>query len=268
MNPCTTDGIVYWQFATFPTHGRLQHAIFSRHGGQSQPPFHQLNLSVSVADDPTTVMANRRRAYGLFGRDNHTIVHAHLVHGRTVARVTQADNGRYVPHVDGLITNEPGCALAMNFADCTPILLYDPVQHAMGLGHAGWKGAVLDLPGAMVQAMQQEFGSQPADLLAGIGPCIGLDRYEVDEPLVGEVQAAFADWQTLLVRPAHQPNGRYHFDLAAANHQRLLDAGVQQIELSGLCTATRTDHFFSHRAERGKTGRFGSIMVLPIPSEQ
>ncbi|HRQ38857.1 MAG TPA: peptidoglycan editing factor PgeF [Chloroflexota bacterium] len=262
------NGIVYFQFESLAGNGReahdgrIQHAIFSRQGGVSPAPFHSLNLSVSVKDDPAHVFANRRRAYGLFGRDNDTAVHAHLVHGNTVTCVTGANNGDYTPHSDGLITNEPGCALTMNFADCTPILLYDPVNHAIGLGHAGWKGAVVDLPGAMVRAMQRAFGTNPADVWAGIGPCIGWAQYEVDEPLVGEVQTAFRDWTQLLRRPDGRGNGRYHFDLPAANQQRLQEAGVRPIELSGLCTAERTDLFFSHRAEKGKTGRFGAIFVL------
>jgi polyphenol oxidase len=255
-------GIVYFEFESFGGNGRIQHAIFSRQGGVSLPPHDSLNLSVSVPDEKTAVYTNRAKAFGLFGRQNHTVVHAHLIHGSDVARVTQANNGTWVERVDALITNEPGCALTMNFADCTPILLYDPVRHAIGLGHAGWKGAVVDLPGAMVRAMQREFGSQPADLRAGIGPCISWANYEVAEPLVSEVKAAFPEWQTLLMKQDDGGNGRYHFDLPEANRRNLVRAGVQQIELPGLCTADRTDLFFSHRAEKGKTGRFGSIFVL------
>lgn len=256
------DGVVYFEFESLARHGRIQHAIFSRQGGISQPPYDSLNLSVSVPDQRTAVYANRATAFGLFGRQNDTVVHAHLVHGNSVERVTQANNGTWVEHVDALITNEPGCALTMNYADCTPVFLYDPVQQAIGLGHAGWKGAVVDLPGAMVRAMRQQFGSDPAQLVAGIGPCIRWENYEVDEPLVGEVKAAFAEWETVLQKPGGKVNGRYHFNLPEANRQNLMRAGVQEIELSGFCTAARTDLFFSHRAEKGKTGRFGTIFIL------
>lgn len=262
MNQLSQNGIVYFQFESFPANGRVQQAVFSRQGGQSPAPFDGLNMSVSVPDDKANVYANRAKAYGLFGRQNETAVHAHLVHGNEVAVVTQANNGQHVPHVDGIITNERGCALTMNYADCAPIFLLDPVQGAIGLGHAGWKGAVVDLPGAMVRAMTKAFGSNPADMLAGIGPCISWAQYEVDEPLVSEVKEAFADWDTLLMRPEEKDNGRYHFDLAEANRQNLHNAGVRQIELAGLCTAVRTDLFFSHRAEKGKTGRFGTIFIL------
>lgn len=272
-----TTPVPFFRFAGWPENGRFQHAIFTRQGGVSPTPFASLNLSVSVPDEKTRVYANRRRAYGLFGRDTDTVVHAHLVHGRDVGRATQANNGTWLPEVDGLITNEPGCALTMNFADCTPILLYDPVNEAMGIGHAGWQGAVKDLPGALVAAMRQEFGSDPAQLLAGVGPCIGPCCYEVGEVVITAVRAAFTDPESLLLesgdwrletgdsdqQPAtsSQQPVRY-FDLPEANRRNLQRAGVRQIEMSGLCTACRTDLFFSHRAERGKTGRFGAIMVL------
>lgn len=261
------QGIDTFQFEQWAKNGRLQHAVFGRQGGVSQPPFASLNLSVSVADEAANVYENRRRAYGLFDRDTDSVVHAHLVHGNRVARVTSAHYGEWLPQVDGLITNEPDCALTMNYADCTPIFLYDPVQHAIGLGHAGWKGTVLDVAGEMVRQMTAEFGSVPADIMAGIGPCIGVGWYEVGEPVITAVRQAFAEPHSLLVPPPNGPvNGsdgsRPHFDLVEANWRNLRRAGVAQIERPFLCTATRTDRFFSHRAEQGKTGRFGTIMIL------
>lgn len=254
------DGIVYLQFEGLAGYGRVQHAVFTRQGGLSEAPFASLNMSVSVPDDKARVYANRRRAYGLFGRENHSVVHAHLVHGNAVARVTPDNQGRLVPQVDGLITNTPGTALTMNFADCAPIFVYDPVQHAIGLGHAGWMGAVVDLPGAMVRAMVHEFGSRPQDLVAAVGPAISVAHYEVGEPVISRVRAAFADGDSLL--PQGPGQRRPHFDLAEANRRNLARAGVVAIELSELCTFDRSDLFFSHRGENGRTGRFGTLFVL------
>jgi YfiH family protein len=260
MEPLYHNGLPYLRFSTFPANGRLRHAVFTRQGGVSPAPFESLNLSVSVADDKENVYANRRRAFGLYGRNTHNVVHAHLVHGNEVARVTQANNGSWVGPVDALITDEPGCAMTMNFGDCAPILLYDPQQHAVGLGHAGWKGAMVDLPGAMVRAMQREFGSRPESLLAAVGPCIGPCCYEVGEAVISAAHKAFDDPQTLL--HARQEFEGPTFDLPEANRRNLQRAGVRQIEMSGLCTACRTDLFFSHRAEKGRTGRFGAIVLL------
>ena len=256
----------FLQFESLVGNGRFQHAVFTRQGGVSPAPFDSLNMSVAVADDNQNVYANRERAYGVYGRSTQTLVHAHLVHKADVARVTQADNGTWVSESDALITNEPGCGLTMNYADCTPIFIYDPVHHAIGLGHSGWQGMMQDVPGAMVRAMQAEFGSEPARLLTAVGPCIGACCYEVGENVVTAVHAAFKKPDDLLRdAPNGTPvaqGGRPHFDLPEANRRNLQRAGVQHIEMSGLCTACRTDLFFSHRAEKGKTGRFGTLFIL------
>jgi YfiH family protein len=222
-------------------------------------------MSLSVPDEEANVLANRAIGYGRFGRTNETLVHAHLVHGAEVARVSSADYGRYVGPIDGLITDERGCGLSMNYADCAPIFLYDPAHEAIGLGHAGWQGAIKDLPGAMVRAMVTEFGSDPADIVAAVGPCIGPCCYEVDEPVIGLVRERFAEQETLLlpVPEGKVDQGRPYFDLPEANRRNLVAAGVQKVEMSDLCTACRTDLFFSHRAEKGKTSRFGTVFILP-----
>jgi YfiH family protein len=273
------DDLHYFRFAELPHNGVAGHAVFSRRGGVSAAPFDSLNLSLSVPDERERVYANRRRVYSQFGRDTDTVVHAHLVHGAAVARVTQADNGGWVEHVDGLITDQLGCVLTMNFADCAPILLYDPRRRAIGLGHAGWKGAVVDLPGAMARAMTAEFGSDPADLVAAIGPCIGPCCYEVGGEVIDSVRAAFTEPDRLFRRqttddrpqPKEEPSAdrsplvrRLFFDLPEANRANLANAGVKSIELSECCTACRTDLFFSHRAEKGRTGRFGVVFALGL----
>lgn len=272
MKSYAHDNLHYFRFETLPGNGAsngtpaVDHAVFSRRGGHSIAPFDSLNMSMSVPDERDRVYANRRRVYGLYGRDTDTVVHAHLVHGADVARVTQANNGTWVEHVDGLITNQPGTVLSMNFADCAPIFLYDPRRHAIGLGHAGWRGTMVDLPGAMVRAMTAQFGSDPADLVAGIGPCIGPCCYEVGEEVIAAVEATFMEPDTLF-RPLTGDDrltaaGHRFFDMPQANQRNLANAGVRNIETSGLCTACRTDLFFSHRAEKGRTGRFGTVFAL------
>lgn len=251
-------GVPYLRFETFPK--TLAHGVLTRQGGVGKSPFDSLNLSSSVADQPTDIDTNRDRAYGTFARKTDTLVHAHLIHDRHIGRVTQANQGEVVPYVDGLITNDPGCGLTMNFADCAPILVCDPKKQAIGLGHAGWRGTVADLPGAMIRAMQAAFDSRPEDLLTAVGPCISSEIYEVGDEVINAVREAFPEEADQLLIP--QPNGpRPHFDLPQANRINLERAGVHFVELSGLCTGSRTDLFFSHRAEKGKTGRFGVVMI-------
>lgn len=267
MKQYLIDQIPLFRFESLPTNGVMEQAVFSRQGGVSPAPFTSLNLSVSVSDNAANVFANRGRAYATHGRTNGTLVHAYLIHGTKVAQVTSSHNGQYVGPVDGLVTNEPNCGLTMNYADCSPIFLFDPINRAIALGHAGWKGAVNDLPGALVKSMQQHFDSDPTSLLAGIGPSIGPCCYEVDEPVLAMVRSNLRDAESLLISDSDcndalsTPEHRY-FDLPEANRRRLQDAGVKHIEVAEECTACRTDLFFSHRAERGNTGRFGALLIL------
>ena len=254
------NGVPYWTLNSLQRPG-IAHAIFGRHGGVSLAPFATLNLSSAVGDNPAHYAENRRRAYGVFGRGEQSLVHAQLVHGADVVRVGTADHGRVMPRVDGLITNQVGCGLTMNFADCAPIFVYDPEHHALGLGHAGWGGAVADVPGALVRAMQAAFGSRPAALLGGIGPCIGAAVYQVGEPVIAAVRRAFPHHADELLIP-QQGQERPHFDLRRANELNFAHAGVSQVESTASCTATQTHDFFSHRAEHGQTGRFGVVFIL------
>jgi YfiH family protein len=261
MQAINRNDLPIFCFDSIPASGRVRHAVFTRQGGVSRPPFDSLNLSVSVPDVEEDVYANRARAYDLYGRANHTLVHAHLIHGAEIAVVNQADQGHYIGPVDGLITAQPGCGLTMNYADCAPIFIYDPHQQAIGLGHAGWKGAVADLPGALVRAMVHAFGSRPSQLVAAVGPAIGSCCYEVGQPVLSAVRGAFSEAEELLSLAPGRDDKRY-FNLPLANARRLIAAGVDRVEMSDLCTACRTDLFYSHRAEGGRTGRFGAIFVL------
>ncbi|MCZ7541852.1 MAG: peptidoglycan editing factor PgeF [Anaerolineae bacterium] len=166
---------------------------------------------------------------------------------------------RWLARADGLVTDRPGLALAMRFADCAPILLYDPAHHALGLAHAGWRGTVLGAGVSALRTMTDAFGTRPQDVQAAIGPSIGPQRYQVGEEVVAAIAEAFGRTDGLIRRA---DDGSAYLDLWAANWLALQRAGVTQIEVAGLCTATRTDEFYSHRAERGRTGRFGVIAAL------
>jgi hypothetical protein len=147
----------------------------------------------------------------------------------------------------------------MRFADCVPILLFDPVRKVIGMAHAGWMGTVHGVPRAAVEAMQARFGSVPADIRAAIGPSIGPDHYQVGPDVVVQVRQAFgADTPGLLTVNA----GTMFFNLWAANSLTLEKAGVKKIEVAKICTACGTGEWYSHRAEKGRTGRFGAIIAL------
>ncbi len=252
------DEIVYFTFGSLE--GELTHAIFTRRGGVSPAPWASLNLGGTVGDDPARVRQNRLRALLTLGLEPASVYDVWQVHGVEVA-IAEAPRPPDVPHLqaDVLLTDKPGVTLMMRFADCVPILLYDPVHRAAGMAHAGWLGTVSGTVRAAVQAMQQRYGSQPADLRAAIGPSIGPDHYEIGPDVIARVRSAFGEAASDLLAAR---DGRVYFDLWSANRKHLEAAGVTEIETAGLCTACHTDDWFSHRAEKGRTGRFGAVVTI------
>jgi purine-nucleoside/S-methyl-5'-thioadenosine phosphorylase / adenosine deaminase len=161
---------------------------------------------------------------------------------------------------DALITNKHDVTLLMRFADCVPIFLYDPVKQVIGIAHAGWMGTVKKIGLKTVQKMETVFGVNPGDVLAGIGPSIGPNEYEIGDDVIEAVRVAFPDdVEDLLLK---KQNGSVHLDLWSANRLALIEAGVARIEIAGISTAAHTDDWFSHRAENGKTGRMGALIAL------
>ncbi len=209
-------------------------------------------------------MERRRAFYAAYGYAPERVVGAEQVHGDVVARVSAEDGGRgalrrddAIPGADALISNTPGFALVMFFADCLPILFSDERHRAIGLAHAGWRGTVRDIACRTVRAMVDAFGTDPADLRVDLGPAIGGCCYEVG-PEVADLFRAIDPAAVVDRAP------RAHVDLIAANRSLLERRGVpaSAIHESGQCTACRVDTWFSHRAERGNAGRFGAIIGL------
>ncbi len=256
------DGLRYFQFERLAAQAGLVHAVFTRRGGTSPAPWASLNVGGTVGDDPERVRANRQRAFRAVGREPASMHDVWQVHGAEVviAAAPRLPNTPY-QKADVLLTDRPEVTLFMRFADCTPILLYDPPRRVVGLVHAGWQGTVKGAVRAAVQAMVQHFGSRPSDLLAGIGPAIGPDHYEVGPEVVQQVRQAFGEKSPNVLR-LNVHSGRYHFDLWEANRLWLEASGVQQVELAELCTACHVDDWYSHRAEKGRTGRFGALIAL------
>ncbi len=252
----------------------LLHGFSTRQGGVSAPPHASLNMAYARPDDPAAVQENRRRFAAALGFDLNAVVIAGQVHGTTVRRASAVDKGRgaygantVLPPADALITNHPGVVLWAGFADCTPLLFYDPVQQAVGVAHAGWQGTVGNIVGATVAAMTHEFGSNPSDLLAAIGPAIGPCCYEVGEPVVSAVATAFGADVAADLLPRPPGSERPHFDLWSANAHWLQAAGVQPCNIlrQDCCTACNVERFFSHRREQGATGRFAAVIGIREP---
>jgi YfiH family protein len=147
----------------------------------------------------------------------------------------------------------------MRFADCVPIMVYDPNKGIVGVAHAGWMGTLRDVAFATIKAMRDQYACNPADITAGIGPSIGPDHYEIGEDVILQVKQKFGS-ESEQVLGLH--NSRTHFDLWKSNKILLERAGVGKIEIAEICTACNLQDWFSHRAEKGRTGRFGALISL------
>jgi len=252
------DGLRYLTFDIFPE--TVIHAVFTRRGGVSPAPWESLNVGGGIGDDPERVRENRYRSFAALGRTRESIFDVWQVHSAE-AVIADAPRPPDEPYrkADIILTDRPEVTLFMRFADCVPILLHDPRRGAIALVHAGWLGTVRGAARAAVQAMQARYGSHPGDILAAIGPSIGRDHYEVGTDVMQQVRASFGKDAEALLFPEQD---KIHFDLWAANCLLLKRAGVGKIELAGLCTACHLEDWFSHRAERGRAGRFGVLMAL------
>lgn len=252
------DGLRYFSFDTFPK--TITQAIFTRQGGISPEPWKSLNVGGSVGDDRARVAENRIRSFQAMGRDPASIHDVWLVHGTDIV---YADAPRPLEQpsakADILLTDKPEVSLFMRYGDCTPLFFYDPIRKVIGMAHAGWMGTVRNVAGAAIAAMQARYDCAPENILAGIGPTIGPDHYEVGADVIEQVQTAFGENAE---RVLESRNGNTYFNLWHANEIQLGNAGVKQVEVSGICTACHLDDWFSHRAEKGKTGRFGALMAL------
>jgi YfiH family protein len=250
--------IRYFQFEIFDR--KVSQAIFSRLGGVSPSPWASLNMGSTVGDEQKRVLENRNRALKALGKDPKSVFDVWQVHGTEVI-VTQAPRNPAHPHdrADAILTNTPGLILMMRFADCVPIYLFDSIRMVIGIAHAGWQGTINGIIPTTISAMRAKFGSKPADILAGIGPAIGPDHYQIGEDVASRVRSTFGGEATYLLKIV---NETIYFNLWEANKLQLERSGVKNIENSNLCTACHSDAWFSHRAEHGKTGRFGAILSL------
>lgn len=259
-----SGGLRYYTFESLSS-SRLVHAVFTRHGGVSPEPWSALNVGALVGDDPQRVSENRLRAFEAAGRSLGSMYDVWQVHGREVV-CAQSPRPLDQPHIqaDAILTDRPDLTLFMRFADCVPILLHDPKRGVIGVAHAGWQGTVIGVAAAAVQEMQSAYHSNPPDILAAIGPSVCTRHYEVGTEVVDQVLQAFgpdAD-KVLSHGNGELTPGKAYFDLWSANRMMLERVGVRQIEISGICTACHPEDWYSHRAEKGKTGRFGVLIGM------
>ena len=252
----STSGISYWQFPHLSNFKGLWHGIFLRRGGHSRNAYRSLNLSMGVGDDSRHVARNRAKVAAIV--PGQRLVYTRQTHGCQVFMRRAQDGPSDTmgnpkpPQADALISDVVGDMLVIQVADCQAVLLYDPQKRVVANVHSGWRGSVQNVIGATVLAMQDRFGCQPGDMLAGIGPSLGPCCSEFIH-FRQEIPSRFWSYR----------DHRDHFDFWAISHDQLQEAGLasQNIHNSRVCTKCTPQQFFSYRGEQ-TTGRFGAVIGL------
>jgi YfiH family protein len=218
----------------------------TRHGGVSTAPYHSLNLGGSTQDSPEHVAENNRRFFDALHVPLHQVAKSHQVHGTDILTVTSP--GRFEGY-DALITNVPNVQLAVTVADCTPILIYDPIEKAIAAIHAGWRGTAGQIVRKTVEAMEKAFGTKTQNCVAYIGTCIDEYSFEVGEDVSQHFDSVHKRWDAA--------KEKFFVDLKLANKDQLLMTGLKpdNIEVSAYSTVLHNEDYFSYRHEKGLTGR-------------
>ena len=240
----------------------VPHGFTTRLGGVSTGTQESLNLAFGRGDSMENVETNLRLLARAIPFDLSRLVMTRQTHSDTVRVVTKADHRglchRDYPECDALVTRDPGTALLVFTADCTPILLWDPETGAVGAAHAGWRGTAADIAGKTLEAMARNFGTKPENVRAAIGPNIGPCHFETDADVPHALLAQFGkDAMPHLRRQGE----KYYIDLKAVNALALRRRGVVHVEQSESCTACAPDRFWSHRATHGQRGSQGAVIV-------
>ena len=241
----------------------VPHCFTTRLGGVSTGYLASLNLGLRRGDDPENVAENFRILGQAVGFSPEDLVSTRQTHSDIVLAVGHAQRGSALvegasPESDALITNDPGTALVVFTADCTPILLWDPVTGAVGAVHAGWRGTAAAIGEKTVAAMVRNYGCRPEDIRAAIGPNIGWCHFETDADVPQAMRRTCGDAADAWIRKS---GDKYYVDLKQINALILRRAGVTHIEISQHCTMCQPDRFWSHRVTGGHRGAQGAVIV-------
>lgn len=262
----SSSDLTYITFPKLERCGAVRHTFSTRLGGVSSGQYASMNMSFNGGDTRENVVKNYEILCGAVGIKTENLVLSKQTHTNNVRVVSGEDKGTgfskpSFEDVDGLITNESGVALVTQYADCTPLLFCDPQKKVIATSHAGWRGTVKLIGKVTVEKMVSEFGCNPEDIIAAIGPCIGPCCYEVDEPVYSEFSKLQLNLKSIFT-PKYQ--GHYMLDLREANKQILLNSGIKEenLDVADICTCCNSSELHSHRATAGKRGNLAAIIEL------
>ena len=264
------NGVEYFSFAALEKYKDVVQGFSTRIGGVSEGPYATMNLSFSrEPENPGGVLENYKRMANALGVDEESFVLSYQEHSTNVRVVNKDDRGKGVvidrdyTNIDGLITNERGITLGAFFADCIPLYFYDQRKNVIGLAHSGWKGTCNKMGAVMIKEMSENFGTDVKDVIAGIGPGICQDCYQVSQ----DVYEAFSNkFNKEDMSSIFREDGEDHFRLSLwkANEIVLEEAGVpkENIFTSNICTACNTDLLYSHRIMGEIRGNMAAFIAL------
>ena len=261
--------VPYLSFPMFRDTGLVTDGFSTRLGGVSEGCFSSLNLSFDRGDDRAAVAENFRRMGEALSVHCEDMVLSQQTHTTNIRIVTDEDRGKGITRerdytdIDGLITNVPGICLVTTYADCVPLYFLDPVKKVIALSHSGWRGTVGKIGKKTVELMHDNFGSDPADILAAVGPSVCQDCYEVSADVIDRFKEVFdrSVWDELFYG---KPDGKYQLDLWKANEKIFLEAGIRKehIAVTNVCTHCNSGLLYSHRAMGDKRGNLCAFLAL------
>lgn len=268
MKQISKDGLEIMKFSEFDESGLFEHCITTRIGGVSQGPYAELNMGMHVPEEKENTIENMDKvAKAVFGKTKEDIVRSDQVHGIKIQKIKYEDRGkglikpRDFEDVDGMVTDVPGVILSTAYADCTPLLFIDEKKKVAASVHSGWKGTVAGIGAEAVKVMVEDYGSDIKDIKAGIGPTIGPESFEVGEEVYLEFKKVFEDMDKIVSK---RKGDKYYLNLWEANKQILLNAGLSEnnIFIDDHCTLINEDLFYSHRRDKGITGRMAAMIMI------
>lgn len=267
MKRIEKNGLLLFQFENLARFSDISHYVSTRIGGMSEGKYKGLNLGLDSGDEPLTILNNRRLLAQTMELPLDRFVFAEQTHSKNVLIATDSYAGMgteisatAVKNCDGFISKTKNLCINAKSADCTPVLLYDPIQKVIGAVHSGWKGTVQKIAHIAVKLMVEEFNTNPKNIVAGIGPSNGPCCYEVGDEVVEKVAKEFDTNSPFLKLNAKSK--KVHFDLWKTNEYLLLESGLlkSNIETAGLCTQCNPHLFYS--ARRSETGRIVAGIYL------
>lgn len=262
--------IEYLTFPILEQTGMVRHLFSTRVGGVSEGIYSTMNLSYTRGDEKGAVDENFRRIADVLGCNINDIVCSDQTHTVNLRIVNGEDRGKGIirprdyTDIDGLLTDEPGLVLATFYADCVPLYFVDTKRRAIALAHSGWRGTAARMGRCVTEKMKEAYGTDPADIVAAIGPSICQACYEVSEDVADVFAQEFRGTNQVNEILISKGGGKYQLDLWRANEIVLTEAGIsaEQIQVTDICTCHNSDYLFSHRASQGRRGNLGAFLGL------